>query len=280
MEQRARLAARLGSLGELRDLIRAMRAMAAARVQEAQSALPGIRRYAAVIEDGIQKAAALAARNGAARPELSARRADRLLVAACSEHGFAGAFNERLLDKAAARAAGRTLAVIGRRGAARAAERGMACAWILSAATHVGGVLGVARDAARRLAGAAEVIVIFGRYGKGGHVEAEARCIYPLPPDLLVRAAQGEPPIHQLPAAVLLERLAAEYVLAEMAQALTESLASENGARLMLMDSADRNIGSKLEGLRRLERRARQEAVTEELIDVATGAEAVLARGR
>jgi len=44
------------------------------------------------------------------------------------------------------------------------------------------------------------------------------------------------------------------------------------------MNAADRNIGTKLEGLRRLERRARQDAVTEELMDVAVGAEAVLAR--
>lgn len=278
MEQRARLAARLASLDELRGLIRAMRAMAAARVQEAQGALPGIRRYAAVVEDGIQKAAALLARNGVARPGGGPARARRLLVVACSEHGFAGAFNERLLDRAAAMAKDRALAIIGRRGAARAAERGLAPDWVLPAATHVGGVLVAARAAARRLADAAEVIVIFGRYGKGGAFEAVARCIYPLPPDLLARAIEGDPPIHQLDPAVLLDRLAAEYVLGELAQALTESLASENGARLTLMDAADRNIATKLEDLRRLERRARQDAVTEELMDVAVGAEAVLAR--
>ncbi|MDH3919169.1 MAG: ATPase, partial [Rhodospirillales bacterium] len=59
MEQLPRLQARISSLHELRDLFRALRALAASHVQEAQSALAGIRRYVEVVEDAIAEGAAL-----------------------------------------------------------------------------------------------------------------------------------------------------------------------------------------------------------------------------
>jgi F-type H+-transporting ATPase subunit gamma len=282
MEHQARLEARIASLGALGDLVRAMRAMAASRVQEAQGALPGMRRYAEVIEDGIRKAAALLERTGIAAPPTRPQ-AGSVVFVACSEHGFAGAFNDRLLDHASALAGGgkpggARLGIVGRRGAARAAERGMTPDWIVPMATHIGGLLPTARSIARRIGDDAAVTAVFGRYEKGGRFAAEARGILPLPPELLARAARGDPPLHQLPPAVLLERFAGEYLLAEITRALTESLASENGARLMVMEAADRNIADKLEALRRRARAARQEAVTEELIDIAIGAEVALER--
>jgi F-type H+-transporting ATPase subunit gamma len=55
-----------------------------------------------------------------------------------------------------------------------------------------------------------------------------------------------------------------------------ESLASENGACLQIMQAADRNIADKLEDLMCRARQVRQEAITSELLDVVTGAQAVL----
>ena len=52
--------------------------------------------------------------------------------------------------------------------------------------------------------------------------------------------------------------------------------ASESGARLRVMGTADQNIGDKLEDLQRREHSLRQEAITSELLDVVTGSEAIL----
>jgi len=278
MEQLPRLQARIASLRELRDLFRALRALAAARVQEAHGALPGIRGFVGVVEDAIAEGAALLERAdgpafGAAPPHAGT------LIVVCSEHGFVGAFNERLLDRAETeREPGQALVVIGRRGAALASERKLDVDRTFAMATHVGGVLGVTRRVAEYLAAIADARVVFAGDRRGAGYEIETRRILPLDPVLLAGSARRPPPLNHLPPVALLQRLASEYLFAEITRAVTESLASENGARLVVMEAADRNIADKLAGLGRAEHALRQEAITTELLDVVTGTEAILGR--
>ncbi len=275
MEQVARLKARLASLGELRDLMRAIRALAAAHVQEAQAALPGIRRYVEVVENAIAEGASLLP-PGDTRRGGAATRGGGVLIAVTSEHGFVGGFDEQLLDRVASDLRpGQALGVIGRRGAALAAERGLAVAWSVPMATHVGGVLGVTRRAADRIARVGSAGIVYGAYRHGGRYEIAAQRILPLDPKLLAGAPRSAP-LHQLDPVALLAELAGEYLFAEITRAVMESLASENGARLQVMEAADRNIADKLDTLRRRERAVRQDAITAELLDVITGAEAVM----
>ncbi len=277
MEALPRLQARISSLHELRDLIRALRALAASHVQEAQATLPGIRRYVEVVEDAIAEGATLLPRASALAVSDEQPLDAAALIVVCSEHGFAGAFNERLLDRAEAeRNAGQHLIVIGRRGVVLAEERGLEIAWTCPMATHTGGVLGVTRSVAERLSAFSAVDIVFGSYRRGGNFEPEIKRILPLDPALLVQSERRSPPLHHLAPAVLLERLASEYLFGEITRAVMESLASENGARLRVMESADQNVGDKLHDLRREERSLRQEAITSELLDVVTGSEAIL----
>ena len=276
MEQLPRLQARISSLRELRDLIRALRALAASHVQEAQTALPGARGYVEVVEDAIAEGAALLPKSDGLAA--SSEQSDAsVLIVICSEHGFVGAFNERLLDRAEAeRKEGQELLVVGRRGAILAAERKLDVERDFPMATHVGGVLGVTRRVAECLADVSAADVVFGSYRKGGNFEVETKSLLPLDPTLLVGYERRSPPLHHLEANVLLQRLASEYLFGEITRAVMESLASENGARLSVMEAANQNIGDKLEDMRRSENALRQEAITSELLDVVTGSEAVL----
>ncbi len=276
MEQLPRLKARISSLRELRDLIRAMRALAASHVQEAQGALAGIRGYVEVVEDAIADSAGLL-RHSDGRALIAAPAVANVLMVVCSEHGFAGGFNAALLDRAeAAMAPGQQLGIIGRRGAMLAEERNLAVAWSFPAATHVGGVLGVTRPVADHLVGVSTADIVFGRYRKGGHFDVAAKRILPLAPKLVVGMDRHSLPLHHLDADKLLQKLADEYLFAEITRAAMESLASENAARLRVMEAADNNIGDKLDVLHRRERSLRQETITSELLDVVTGAEAIL----
>ncbi|NMM46551.1 hypothetical protein HH303_18820 [Rhodospirillaceae bacterium KN72] len=282
MEQLSRIKDRIGSLEDLGGLIRALRAMSASHVQEAQGALPGIVKYVEAVEGAIAEALALSP-GLSGRDMPSGQGAADVVIVICAEHGFVGAFNERLLDRAAAELADRPnarLAIVGRRGAMLAEERGIAPEWSFPMAIDVASVLGVTRHTARVLSDAAHARIAYAEYRPGGNYEVVVKTILPIDPAVLTRAGASGAPMHHLAPDLLLERLADEYLFSEITRAVMQSLASENGARLRVMESADRSIGDKLNGLHRDERVLRQEAITSELLDVVVGSEAVSGPGR
>ena len=73
---------------------------------------------------------------------------------------------------------------------------------------------------------------------------------------------------------LLLERLAAEYVYAQLCEAAMHAFEAESDARMMAMASARTNIETKLAGLSQRERQLRQEEITTEIVELAAGAEA------
>ena len=74
-----------------------------------------------------------------------------------------------------------------------------------------------------------------------------------------------------LPPAELLEQLAQEYVYAQLCEAAMHAFAAENEARMATMVRARRNIDTMLETLRALERQVRQEEITAEVVELASG---------
>jgi F-type H+-transporting ATPase subunit gamma len=73
----------------------------------------------------------------------------------------------------------------------------------------------------------------------------------------------------------LLDRLLPMYVEIEIFRALLESVASEHGARMTAMDSATKNAAEMIERLTLQYNRARQAAITKELMEIIGGAEAL-----
>ena len=113
MSRLAELQAHIGGMGELRDIVGAMRSLAGMRVQEAQHALPGIRRYSQSIAGAIGAALLLMPEPASEAAAAGSRRA---LILFAAEHGFVGGFNERLVEAAeAALGPGDALFVLGSR---------------------------------------------------------------------------------------------------------------------------------------------------------------------
>jgi F-type H+-transporting ATPase subunit gamma len=67
------------------------------------------------------------------------------------------------------------------------------------------------------------------------------------------------------------------YVEVEIYRALLESVASEHGARMTAMDSATNNANDMIDRLTLQYNRARQAAITKELMEIIGGAEALKA---
>ncbi len=76
-------------------------------------------------------------------------------------------------------------------------------------------------------------------------------------------------------AGVLMARLLPRYVAAKVHHALLESAAGEQGARMTAMDAATNNASEMIDRLTLVYNRARQAAITKELVEIVSGAEAL-----
>lgn len=269
MEQLARIEARLESLSELGELVGALRSMAASRVREAQEALDGTRAFRGIVERAITEIAPLAS-----APEPTGAGGARVLVLVASQNGFVGGFNERLVDEVlSVRDPNETLIVVGRRGETALSGRDIAPDRVFSMTSRAAGVTRLARQIAAQLSDVDTARIVHARHAGGADYAPTIRQVLPLAPDVAVPV--GPPPLHHLPPDRLLAALSSEYLFAEVAHALMDSLASENAARLRTMDAASSNIDDRLDKLHRAEHVARQEEMTSDMIDIVTGAEAI-----
>ena len=82
-------------------------------------------------------------------------------------------------------------------------------------------------------------------------------------------------PLVTLPTNVLVQALIKEYLMIEVSSALTYSLAAEHHTRMVNMQNAEKNIDERLEVFNQEYQQRRQDSITEELIDVVSGSEAI-----
>ena len=73
----------------------------------------------------------------------------------------------------------------------------------------------------------------------------------------------------------ILDRLLPSNLAVQVFRALLEGYASEQGARMTAMDNATRNAGDMIDDLTLTYNRTRQAAITRELIEIISGAEAL-----
>ena len=268
------LETRLASIRDLDDVVGAMRALAAVRMRQASDAVRASRRYAAAIGDALATARELLPAESSPSPTGAG-----LVIVFCTEHGFAGAFNDHLIDRAAggARCA---LIVVGSRGAMLAVERGLEVAATFATASHPSGVIGVARRVSAELYarvdrdGIDRVDVIYGHGDAMGAPTIVRERLLPVDRAASVKSA-AFPPLHHVEPRALVQQLVADLVLADLIRMAMESLVAENSARMQAMSAARDNIERKLVQLEQIEHRARQDHVTTELLDLITGAEAM-----
>jgi len=280
-ERLSDVTARIASVNQLEAVITAMRSVAAARSHEARVQLDGIRAYARIIADAIGNALAFVPRQS--RPIASGHQPDgQAIVALCSEQGFCGTFNDRVLDavgrmQAGTASFGTELLVIGDRGLMVAEERGLAVDWSAPMVAHTAQVAALAG----RISEALYRRLDAGQISRVGIVHAlpDASSTMDIAEKVLVPFDFGRfptlhaavPPLVTLPPQVLLAGLAEEYVFAELCEAIMLSFAAENESRMQAMISARNNVQETFDRLRARARQLRQEDITNEIIELAGG---------
>ena len=267
---------RLDSVRELRAVVTALRGIAAARAQEGRSKLIGVRAHAEIVSGALTDAGKLLPDTDA--PAARGRPVrHRGIILFCAEHGFAGAFAERILDAALALTPDASMFVVGSRGVIAAEERRIHPALFIPMASHAGAVTVTARRLAEALydrfiaAELARVDLVLMQSDPGRRPAIEVRQLLPLDLGRFRAKQTAKPPMTYLRPELLMEKLVGEYFFAELVDAAMESFASENAARLETMSAARRNIDEVLERLTARERQLRQESITAELLDIAAG---------
>lgn len=274
----AELASRIHTAEGFADLVGALRGIAAAQAQRTRGLLAGVQAYADTVTRAMAQALALLPQD---EPPPAAQLArPPLLVVFGAEQGFTGGYNDHLLDAWPASQPRGPLLVLGSRAERACRSRGWEPAWAAPAMQHpdqlhtVCAELRQAADAELHRSGARPVVLLYAEpHSGGGGMTVRRERVLPLDlaPLRLPEPLFNQPPLLQLPPRQIVEQLAQEYIAARIAQALLHSHAAEHLARLEAMAAAHDNIARTLDGLHTQARQARQEAITAELVELASG---------
>jgi F-type H+-transporting ATPase subunit gamma len=285
---------RIRSVTNTRKITKAMELVASARLRRAQSRIEAMRPYA----DRMLELMAITSRaSGSVRLPLLQRREQIRSVAVLpitADRGLAGAFNAQILRRAFAlerelRGQGAEVhwLVAGRKGASSLRFRGyeVTQAWSgFSERPAYADAQALARRAAE-LYGNEEVdrvLVVYNHFQSALVQEVTVQELLPIPEKVVEgaadeaheAAARGDF-IYEPEPEQILERLLPVYVETELYRALLESAASEQGARMTAMRNASSNAGDLISSLTLAMNRARQAEITQEILEVVAGADAL-----
>ncbi|MCL4189189.1 MAG: F0F1 ATP synthase subunit gamma [Rhodobacteraceae bacterium] len=279
---------RIVSVRNTRKITKAMQMVAAAKLRRAQEAAVAARPYAERMNAVIGGLAAAAAGSDAAPRLLRGTGQDRvhLLVVMTSERGLCGGFNSSIVRLARARAAellmqGKTVKflTVGKKGREQL-KRDHADRFVghidLSDVRRVGyaNARAVAEDVLARFeAGEFDVATIFfNRFRSVISQEPTAQQVIPA-----AWEAAGDRGLYDYEPSeeAILADLLPRGIATRLFTALLENAASEQGARMTAMDNATRNAGDMIDRLTIQYNRSRQAAITKELIEIISGAEAL-----
>lgn len=280
---------RIGSVKNTRKITKAMQMVAAAKLRRAQDAAEAARPYAERMNAVMAGLAAGVGQSTSAPRLLAGTGADQthLLVVMTAERGLCGGFNSTIVRLARAKAneliaAGKTVKMltVGKKGREQL-KRDFGHLFVghvdLSEVKRVGYVNAqtIAQEILSRFAaGEFDVATLFfNRFQSVISQIPTAQQVIPakFEGEATVSALYDYEPGEEAILADLLPRGLATHVFT----ALLENGASEQGARMSAMDNATRNAGDMINRLTIQYNRSRQAAITKELIEIISGAEAL-----
>ncbi len=286
------LKVRITSVKSTQKITKAMKMVAAAKLRRAQEAAEAARPYATRMAAVMANLGSRIVVGPQSPKLLTGTGSDQvhLLVVATSERGLAGAFNTNIV-RAARRAAERLLAegktvkfyLIGKKGRAQLARTYRDSFVEYADLSHVKRLAfsdagPIAEDLVRRYeAGEFDVAhLFFARFQSALVQEPTEMQIIPVKLPEATAATGTDAAVEYEPdEEAILAELLPRNIAIQIFRALLENAASEQGSRMTAMDNATRNAGDMINRLTITYNRTRQAAITKELIEIISGAEAL-----
>jgi F-type H+-transporting ATPase subunit gamma len=287
---------RISSVKNIQTITRAMEMVAAARLRRAEQRIEALRPYAGAIRRMTREAAA-AAGSVPSLPILVEHEqvSNIALLLIAGDRGLAGAFNSQIVRAGVAAgkehdAAGRSVKYFasGRRVASSLSFRGLEPIASFTGFSDRPAYADARSIAERAMAAYADgdvdkVEIFYNGYISPISQVVRRETLLPLQQATLLEEGDDEgddaparsksSPEYEPDPEAILARLVPDYVEISIFRALLESTASEHGARMTAMRNASENAGELIEDLTLQMNRARQAAITQEIMEVVAGAE-------
>jgi F-type H+-transporting ATPase subunit gamma len=280
---------RIGTVKNTRQITAAMKMVSAAKLRRAQDAVMAARPYSDKMQEVLSS---LAMRDsGEAHPLLEERgKGKALVVLVTADRGLCGGFNTNI-SKTAEKFIRENpegyeefeLLLIGRKGNEYLKRRpGMN---IVKVHEHLVGSIQVTYPTAALLGQEIvelyqdddydAVFLVYNAFQSVMSQDLTVRQLLPIQPAEVDEEEQVVDYIYEPNAGEVLEQILPKNVEVQIFRALLESVASEHGARMTAMDSASKNASEMISKLTLQYNRARQAAITKELMEIISGAESI-----
>ena len=281
---------RISSVKNTRKITKAMQMVAAAKLRRAQESAEQSRPYAERFMGVLSGLAASVGKSEGAPKLLRGTGEDQvhLLVVMTAERGLCGGFNSNIAKRARAhiaqlQEAGKTVKIltVGKKGRDQL-KRDFGDVFIdhvdFTEVKRVGysDAQAIARDVVVRFdAGEFDVATLF--YSKFVNVVTQVPTALQVIPAAFEEEAEADSTVYDYEPSeeAILSDLLPRGVATQIFSALLENGASEQGARMSAMDNATRNAGDMIDKLTIEFNRSRQAVITNELIEIISGAEAL-----
>jgi F-type H+-transporting ATPase subunit gamma len=279
---------RIKSVKNTEQITKAMKMVSASKLRRAQERVINARPFAQKMAEVLADLASQTSEDFQ-HPLLDQRGDERyLVVLVTADKGLCGAFNANLIKAAQVfirEHPGKQIEflTVGRKGRdffrRRAEVTGEYIGLTGKGSVEFSEALEVADDIIKRFTETEEVDKVFLIFAEFKTVLTQRIVVEQLLPISQTKTDDGKTEaidyIYEQPPAEVFARLLPRLIETQIFRALLESIASEQGARMTAMDAASKNAGELISTLTLNLNRARQAAITREIIEIVSGASAL-----
>lgn len=289
MDTQESLKRRVHTAQDLHSLVRTMKALAAVNIRQLEHAVESLADYKRTIELGLR--VVLKQQNSTIFSSRTAPQQTLGTIVIGSDQGMCGQLNDQIVTYALNQigkspADTRATLAVGVRAADRLEDAGERLDATLPVASSTSGITPLVQDILMRVDRwhtefrMDRIVVFYCEHTSRAAYRVRQLELLPIDRRWLAELHREKWPTNMLPTFTmdvdqLSSALVQQYLFVCLFRACAESLASENASRLAAMRGAERNIGERIDELTRQFHQTRQMAITEELLDIAAGFEAL-----
>ncbi len=291
MQTTESLKRRMKSAGDLLSVVKTMKALAAVSIRQYQKAVDSLRDYNRTVEMGLQ--IVLKERMGAMLERKTATMKRLGVIVFGSDQGLCGQLNEQIsvfmlnyAKHAGIKKENRKVLSVGARVADYVEDAGQTVDELLPTPSSTAGITPLVQEIIMIIdewhfrQNVDHFFLFYNKYESGATYHPHQVQLLPVNREWLKEIAKKKwdsksLPIFRMDGDQIFSSLIREYLFVSLYRAFAESLASENASRLASMQNAEKNIEEQLQDLHVQFHRTRQMTITEELLDIVAGFEAM-----